>query len=119
MALMQIRDNRYYRETHGTFEQYCKERWGFERHYANRLIKASEIVDNLVPIGTIPTNEAQVRPLTRIKDPEERREVFQQAVINWYKCYKAFFTNQIWYGLDSTFIVKTIFTLWTIGVTIC
>lgn len=79
-ALMQIRENRYYRETHGTFEQYCKERWGFERAHAYRLIKSSEVVQNLSPIGDIPTSEGAVRPLTSIKDSEEQREVFQKAV---------------------------------------
>ena len=51
-ALMQIRDNRYYRETHGTFEAYCKERWGFTHRYANQLIKSSEVVDN-IKMGTM------------------------------------------------------------------
>lgn len=80
MALMQIRDNRYYRKTHGTFEEFCKEKWGFDRTYAHRLIKSSEVVDNLLPTGNIPTSERAVRPLTRIKDPEEQREVYQRAV---------------------------------------
>ena len=77
-ALMQIRDNRYYRETHSTFEQYCKERWGFTKSRANQLISASEVADNLTT--TVAISERTVRPLTHIKDPEEQREVFQKAV---------------------------------------
>lgn len=71
-ALMQIRDNRLYREVYGTFEEYCKEKWGMERNYANKLIKASEVVENLGTVVPIPTSERVVRPLTRIKDPEEQ-----------------------------------------------
>lgn len=82
MALMQIRDNRYYRKTHGTFEELCKDRWGFKRSYAYELIKASEIADNLsgAPDIPAPTSVAQLRPLTTIKDPEEQREIYQKAV---------------------------------------
>jgi len=79
-ALMQIRDNRLYREAYTTFEAYCKEKWGFERNYANKLIRASEVVDNLGTVVPIPTSERSIRPLTIIKDPEEQREVYQKAV---------------------------------------
>lgn len=78
-ALMQIRDNRYYRETHGTFEEYCKERWGFERNYANKLIRASEVKDNLGTNVPIPKSEAVLRPLTSLP-PEQQKEVYQKAV---------------------------------------
>lgn len=79
-ALMQIRDNRLYREVYGTFEEYCKEKWGFERNYANKLIRASAVVENLGTNVPIPKGEGVVRPLTRIKDPAEQREVYQRAV---------------------------------------
>jgi len=79
-ALMQIRDNRLYREIYGTFEEYCKEKWNFTRSYAYRLIASSEVADNLSPVGDIPESERVVRPLTRIKDPDQQREVYQRAV---------------------------------------
>jgi hypothetical protein len=62
--LRAIRDERLYRETHETFEDYCRSRWGYGRHYVNRQIAAAETIDALpmVPNGTIPT-EGQVRPL--------------------------------------------------------
>ena len=78
-ALMQIRDNKLYRENYITFEHYCKEKWKMSRPQAYRLIASAEVTDNLSPIGDI-DNEAQVRPLTKIKDPEEQREVYQKAV---------------------------------------
>jgi hypothetical protein len=39
-ALTQIRDERLYRETHETFEAYCRERWGFNDSRARQLIGA-------------------------------------------------------------------------------
>lgn len=78
-ALLQIRDGRLYRATHDTFEAYCRERWSMSRHYANRLIEASNIAENLVPVGTKPTSERQVRPLASL-EPEHQRVAWEQAV---------------------------------------
>ena len=30
-ALLEIRDSRLYRESYPTFDEYCRERWGFGR----------------------------------------------------------------------------------------
>jgi phage N-6-adenine-methyltransferase len=79
-ALLEIRDSRLYRQTHGTFEDYCRERWGMQRNYANKLIAAAEVATNLgttVPI--LPTAERQIRPLTTL-EPEQQREAWQRAV---------------------------------------
>lgn len=78
---MQIRDNRLYREIYGTFEEYCKEKWDMERRHAYRLIDGYKVTEN-VSHGTqsIPTSERVVRPLSKIKDPAEQREVYQRAV---------------------------------------
>jgi len=84
-ALMQIRDNRLYREykhedkTPWTFEEYCKSKWNFERNYANKLIKASEVVENLGTNVPIPKSEGSLRPLTSLP-PDQQREVYQKAV---------------------------------------
>ncbi len=78
-ALLEIRDNHLYKDTHKTFEDYCKERWSMNRRYANRLIEASEIVMSLGPIGPKPTHESQVRSLSKL-EPEEQRKVWSQAV---------------------------------------
>ncbi|WP_235083015.1 hypothetical protein ACF3DV_26635 [Chlorogloeopsis fritschii PCC 9212] len=54
-ALMELRDHRLYRSTHKTFEEYCKDRFGFERRHPYRLIEAAVVVDNLMqmcPNGT-------------------------------------------------------------------
>jgi hypothetical protein len=47
---------------------------------------ATEVVDNLRPIGLIPANEAQARPLTQL-EPEAQRivwEVVKQTAPNYH-----------------------------------
>ena len=78
-ALMQIRDNRLYRETYATFEEYCREKWHFSKTHANRLISSAEVADNLTPMGVIPQSERSIRPLSPLP-PQEQREVYQEAV---------------------------------------
>jgi len=76
-ALAKIRDSRLYRETYDTFEDYCKDRWDMTRDYSYKLIGSSQVIENL---GTIvPTNEAQTRPLTKLK-PERQREAWERVV---------------------------------------
>lgn len=83
-ALRELRDKRLYRSTHKTFEEYCKDRFGFERRHPYRLIDGADIVDNLIqmcPNGTqiLPTSERQVRPLTKL-EREEQRQAWQMAL---------------------------------------
>ncbi|MUG91804.1 hypothetical protein F7734_04685 [Scytonema sp. UIC 10036] len=84
-ALKELRDRRLYRSTHKSFEQYCKDRFGYNtRRQPYLLIEAAAIVDNLSekcdPLDRIlPTNERQVRPLTKL-DPEEQWEAWQRSV---------------------------------------
>ena len=79
-ALLTIRDQRLYRETHKTFDEYCREKWGWARRYADRLIGSAEVVKNLSPIGlTLPTTETQARPLVGLP-PETQREVWQEVL---------------------------------------
>jgi hypothetical protein len=80
-ALMVIREQRLYRtDGYDTFEEYCRERWGWGRNYTNKLISASEIVAELGTTVPSPTSERQVRELARLPDPDARREVWQQVV---------------------------------------
>lgn len=46
-ALTAIRDGKLYRETHDTFGDYCRERWGWERRQAYRLIDAAGVSENV------------------------------------------------------------------------
>jgi hypothetical protein len=80
-AIREIRDSRLYRERYATFEDYCRERWGWGRNYVNKQVVAADtaaLVGTNVPIA----NEAQARalaPLAR-EDPEAARAVWAEAV---------------------------------------
>jgi phage N-6-adenine-methyltransferase len=78
-ALLEIRDSRLYKEGYSTFEDYCRDRWGMVRRQADRLIQSAEVVGNLRPIGLIPANEAQARPLVGLPQ-EQQFQVWQQVV---------------------------------------
>lgn len=71
-ALRELRDRKLYRSTHKTFEQYCRDRFGFERRHSYRLIEAAGVVENLkdfcVQFGHIlPANESQCRFLSGLE----------------------------------------------------
>lgn len=64
-ALMAIRDGRLYRRTHGTFDAYCRERWGWTASRARQLMGAAETATNVtLSGGTAPATESQARELT-------------------------------------------------------
>lgn len=78
-ALASIRERRLYKDRgYTTFEEYCREEWGWSRVQAHRQIQAAKITETL-PIGNRPQRESLVRPLARIEDPEERAQVWQEA----------------------------------------
>jgi len=72
-ALFEIRESRLYKATHGTFEGYCQERFDMSRKYINKQIQAAVVIENLTPMGVIPINERQARPLAKL--PAEQQPV--------------------------------------------
>ena len=80
-ALLDIRDKRLYRNGYGTFEDYCKERWGFTDERARLLMRSSEVLKQLTPtiVGVLPINEAQARPLTSLT-PDEQISAWQRVI---------------------------------------
>jgi len=81
-ALLEIRDRRLYRQGFSSFENYCAERWGMARNYANKLISGANVAGNLgtvVPTSQQPTAERQVRPLASLT-PAKQRKVWENAV---------------------------------------
>jgi hypothetical protein len=101
-ALQQIRDLKFYRQEHKSFDAYCENRWGIKSAHAKRLISSAEVVDNLklisdspgrtmAPNGShsetasvdnsapLPTNERQARALSKL-DPEQQRAAWDKAV---------------------------------------
>lgn len=81
LALMEIREQRLYRESHKTFEAYCRERWGWNRDYANKHIRAAQVAQILDTNVSKPANEAVARELTPLADtPDVMREVWFETV---------------------------------------
>jgi len=74
-ALLEIRDSRLYRESHGTFEDYCRERWQFSDRRARQLMTAAEI-GTIVPAR----NEGVARELAPLREePETLRETWAEV----------------------------------------
>src|SRR5438094_5022547 len=97
-AILEIRDQRLYRETHSTFEEYCRERLRISPRRAYQLGAAAEVVANLqnvnncshseesasepsteVADSAIPANEAQARELAKLP-PHDQKIVWHAAV---------------------------------------
>jgi hypothetical protein len=79
-ALADLRDGKLYREEYSTFEECCDAEFGITPSYARRLVAATGVIENLksVPIGTIPENEAQARPLVGLP-ADKQAEAFKAA----------------------------------------
>lgn len=81
-ALAAIRDDerKLYR-AYGTFEDYCRERWGFARRTAYQFIDAAAVAENVRHGAQIepPRNERQARPLTPLS-PSEQIAAWREAV---------------------------------------
>jgi len=79
-ALAEIRDAKLYREGYATFEEYCRDRWGMAKRTAYQFIGAAEVIENVRHgAQTLPENERQVRPLTKL-EPEQQPEVWAEVV---------------------------------------
>jgi hypothetical protein len=76
-ALKEIRDKKLYRD-YGSFEAYCRERWGWSRIHAHRLIEATD-ARAMLPNGNRPERESQMRALLLL-EPEQRQGVWEAAV---------------------------------------
>lgn len=79
-ALLEIRDSRLYRESHATFEEYCRKRWGMARQRAHQLIGAAEAVSSLSKLfDKPPTTESHAAALAAI-EPPLRASVWERAL---------------------------------------
>ena len=80
-ALREIREQRQYRDAGFIdFDTYCRERWGWNKAHANRLVASAEVVAQLAPIGASPTTETQARPLAPLRsNPAALREAWADA----------------------------------------
>jgi hypothetical protein len=76
-ALATIRDERLYRQSHKTFEAYCRDRWDMGRDNADHLIGWAKVHENLPTTVGKPATESQARPLTSLEPG--------QQVVAWNK----------------------------------
>lgn len=80
-ALLRIRDERLYRDTHGTFEDYCRERWGISRTFAYDTMASAQKVSAIADIQPglpQPRSESIARELPR--EPEGAVDAWSEAV---------------------------------------
>lgn len=88
-ALAEIRELRLYRETHSTFEDYCRDLWDMSYQRAFQLESAAKVIENFstivektddgIIIEILPANEAQARELARLQ-PEEQVKVWSGLI---------------------------------------
>jgi len=79
IAFLEICDSRLYRNTHLTFERYCRDRWKLSKTQVNRSIQAAKVTENLADLTPMGVSERQLRPLT-ILEPDQQREAYKEAV---------------------------------------
>ena len=77
-ALLEIRESRLYRDTHATFEDFCREEFGMKRQRAYQLIEAANTVAESPECQKFLTSESQARELAKV-EPENRSEVLSKA----------------------------------------
>ena len=73
IALKEIRDERQYKDTHKTFEAYCRERWQMTRQQANNLIRAADTAADLETNGFQPPKTERVARELKGTLKEKRR----------------------------------------------
>lgn len=81
-ALLEIKQNKLYKEKYKTFSEYCEQRWGFSIRQSQRYISALKVVQNIQesdPEVVLPTSERQIRSLGSLA-PDEQYQVWQEAV---------------------------------------
>ncbi|MDE2106339.1 MAG: hypothetical protein KGL39_54470 [Patescibacteria group bacterium] len=76
-ALLTISEKRLYRETHGSFEPYCREKWNMSARRAYQLCDAARVITTVNNCSQI-TNECQARELAKV-EPARRDEVLAKA----------------------------------------
>ncbi len=82
LALLDIRDRRLYRQSHTTFEDYCKSRWQLERTRAYELMQAARVATLVSEISDTPvlreSHAAALAPLA--ETPTLAAEAWEEAV---------------------------------------
>lgn len=82
-ALDAIRESREYLKVASSFEKYCQQRWGWNRHHGWHIILAARVGNTLcIPFGIQPpVFQSHARALTPLlSDPEALREVWHRLL---------------------------------------
>jgi hypothetical protein len=78
-ALKHVRDFRLYRATHATFEDYCRDRWGWSARRGYQLMDAADAIAGLSPeCEPLVHTERAARELAKV-EPKDREEVVRKA----------------------------------------
>ncbi len=97
LALSEIKRRKLYSlKGYSNYTTYCIEEWKLNKTYAYDLLKAAEVVTNLIPQienssesfsaiaeklnYTLPQNESQCRQLSKIKDPQLQKQAWDQVI---------------------------------------
>ena len=78
-ALSEIRDQRLYRETHTTFEDYLSERWGMSRRHGYRALEAFSVARNVPSMTRERLSATHLSALAPLP-PERQAEVAERVV---------------------------------------
>lgn len=82
-ALIQIRDNRLYLQSHDTFEDYCRGRWQMSARRAYQIISSKNVADRIAEAGLpIPANDAVARALAVL--PEREQVKIWDAAVKYF-----------------------------------
>lgn len=76
VALAEIRDSKLYRERFATFEDYCKDRWGWNASRSRQLIGAAEAVASMQSVTVVTQSE-----LPSVQTERQARELATNANI--------------------------------------
>jgi hypothetical protein len=79
-ALLELRSSRLYRETHDTFESFCRETFGLARSTTDQVIRSASTAQLLLATGAeLPANtsEAVIRPVSALPSAELQTATWQ------------------------------------------
>lgn len=89
-CLRDLRDGRLYRNTHATFEEFCRDEFALTRWTINLRVQAAEVYRNLVDakngvfgnseLPFLPENESQVRYMVTLPE-EQQPEVWARCIV--------------------------------------
>lgn len=81
IALAEIKDQKLFLATHGTWEDYCRQRWGMASRTAYQTIKSASVVAGLISSGieNAPQTESVARELVTVP-ASERKTAWLEAI---------------------------------------